>query len=251
MEQSRDWNDGDRKTADDSAAQEDAVRPSGLAPRSGGGEPAADDGASPGSSGPKKPEKPKKARNEAMEWIKALVIAGILVVVIRWLLVTPFIVDGESMEPNFLDRERIIVNMAIYDFRQPHRGEVIVFHVPDEKRDFIKRVIAVPGDTVKVEGDNVYVNGKQIDEPYLKEAIAKAHAEGRAYNAENSPNSDFPNADFPDGTVPEGTLFVMGDHRDNSKDSRMIGYIPISRVVGRAELIFWPFKDIKYIGRGY
>ncbi|WP_245347203.1 signal peptidase I [Cohnella lubricantis] len=196
--------------------------------------------------GPRKPTSAKKARNELTEWIKALVIAGILVFVIRWLLVSPFIVDGESMEPNFLNRERIIVNKVLYDFREPHRGEVIVFHVPDEQRDFIKRVIAVPGDTVKVQGDTVYVNGEPLEEPYLQDAIAKAHAEGREYN-----NLDFPNAEFPDGTVPDGTLFVMGDHRDNSKDSRMIGYIPMDRVVGRAELIFWPLKDIKYIGKGY
>ncbi|WP_084423037.1 signal peptidase I [Cohnella thermotolerans] len=191
--------------------------------------------------GPRRKKSSSKAGNELTEWIKALVIAGILVFVIRWLLVSPFIVDGESMEPNFQNRERIIVNKVLYDFRQPKAGEVIVFHVPDEKRDFIKRVIAVPGDKVKVEGDTVYVNGKPIDEPYLKKAIAEAHAEGRAYN----------DTDFPEGTVPAGTLFVMGDNRSNSKDSRMIGYIPMSRVVGRAELIFWPLKDINYIGRGY
>nr|WP_238358160.1 signal peptidase I [Cohnella zeiphila] len=180
-----------------------------------------------------------------MEWIKALVIAGILVFVIRWLLISPFIVDGESMEPNFQNRERIIVNKVLYDIRKPKPGEVIVFHVPDEQRDFIKRVIAVGGDTVKVQGDTVYVNGKPIDEPYLKQAIDQAHAAGHNYN-----NGDFPNDQFPDGKVPDGELFVMGDNRPNSKDSRMIGYVPLDRVVGRAELIFWPFDDIKYIGRG-
>jgi signal peptidase I len=204
--------------------------------------------------GPASPDAPHSpsARwsKELTEWIKALVIAGILVFVIRWWVVSPFIVDGPSMEPNFWNGERIIVNKLLYDIREPKRGEVIVFHVPDEGRDFIKRVIGVPGDTVKVDGDTVYINGKPIDEPYLKEALQEAHAKGSLYNT-RSEDSDFPNELFPDGKVPKGMLFVMGDHRNNSKDSRMIGFIPLSRVVGRAELIFWPIDKIRYVGRGY
>lgn len=243
MEQSRDWNSEETKIPEDSQKLDITA---GAASGERVSSPSPEDGEVPGGMSPRNPASTKKPRNELMEWIKAIVIAVILVWLIRWLLITPFIVDGESMEPNFLNGERIIVNKVLYDFREPKRGEVIVFHVPDEQRDFIKRVIALPGDTVKVQGDTVYVNGKAIDEPYLKEAIAKAHAQGQEYN-----NLDFPNADFPNGTVPAGTLFVMGDHRDNSKDSRMIGYIPMSRVVGRAELIFWPLKDIEYIGKGF
>ncbi len=103
---------------------------------------------------------PKKAKNEVVEWLKAIVIALILVALIRWLLFKPFIVDGPSMQPNFHTGERLIVNEILYDIRKPQRGEVIVFHVPSEGKDFIKRVIAVAGDTVKVEGDTVTVNGK-------------------------------------------------------------------------------------------
>lgn len=188
-----------------------------------------------------------KASGELVEWIKALAVAGILVFLIRWFLVSPFIVDGPSMQPNFWDRERIIVNKIIYDIREPKRGEVIVFHVPEEGRDFIKRVIAVPGDTVKVEEDTVTINGQPIEERYLKEAYEKAHAAGEKYNPDNGENSHFPNAKFPDGKVPEGTLFVMGDNRSNSEDSRMIGYIPMERVVGRADLVYWPIKDLKLV----
>ena len=103
-----------------------------------------------------------KGTNELVEWIKALAIAGVLVVLIRWFLVSPFIVDGPSMKPNFHDRDRIIVNKIIYDIRAPKRGEVIVFHVPEEGRDFIKRVIGVPGDTVKVDGDTVRLTARQL-----------------------------------------------------------------------------------------
>ncbi|WP_373232066.1 signal peptidase I [Cohnella sp.] len=193
------------------------------------------------------PKKPSRAGNEITEWIKALAIAGLLVFVIRWLLVSPFIVDGPSMQPNFWDRERIIVNKILYDIRQPERGEVIVFHVPDEGRDFIKRVIGLPGETVKVEGDTIYINGKPLEENYLKDAHEKAHAAGVLYNSNEPDRSNFPNSRNPDGLVPEGMLFVMGDNRSNSEDSRMIGFIPVERIIGRADLIFWPIKDFSFI----
>lgn len=201
-----------------------------------------------GSSAPPASRKSQsRVGGELFEWIKALAIAGLLVFVIRWFLVSPFIVDGDSMRPNFHDRERIIVNKILYDIREPQRGEVIVFHVPEEGRDFIKRVIGVPGDTVKVEDDKVYINGQQIEENYLKEAYEKAHAAGDLYNQQDE-LSDFPNDRFPDGKIPEGTLFVMGDNRSNSEDSRMIGYIPMDRVVGRADLVFWPLNAFHFIG---
>ena len=184
-----------------------------------------------------------KASGELVEWIKALAVAGILVFLIRWFLVSPFIVDGPSMQPNFWNRERIIVNKIIYDIRQPKRGEVIVFHVPEEGRDFIKRVIGEPGDTVKVDGDQITINGEPLDETYLKQAYADALAAGQLYNR----GSGFPNVRFPDGKVPEGTLFVMGDNRSNSEDSRMIGFIPLDRVVGRADLVYWPLGDFHFV----
>jgi len=180
---------------------------------------------------------------ELTEWVIALAIAGIVVFFIRLFFISPFIVDGPSMEPNFWHGERIMVNKILYEFRSPKRGEVIVFHMPDEGRDFIKRVIGLPGDTVKVVGDQVFVNGVQIEEPYLEKAYAEARARGAL------PYND---RDFPETKVPEGTLFVMGDHRNNSLDSRYpsVGFIPLDRVVGRAEFIFWPLGKIKYIGDG-
>ncbi|GAB6988892.1 signal peptidase I [Paenibacillus pini] len=184
----------------------------------------------------------KKSKNEIVEWLKAIVIALVLVALIRWLLFKPFIVDGPSMQPNFHTDERVIVNEILYDIRAPHRGEVIVFHVPSEGRDFIKRVIGVAGDTVKVEGDTVTVNGKPVSETYIQGAIDSKHTAGQLYNDKNFPNSTFPN-----GKVPEGHVFVMGDNRSNSTDSRMIGYVPLGDIVGRADLIFWPIKDIHWI----
>ncbi|BCG59712.1 signal peptidase I [Paenibacillus sp. URB8-2] len=185
---------------------------------------------------------PPKQKNEVLEWVKAIAIALILVILIRWLLFKPFIVDGPSMQPNFHTGERVIVNEILYDIRSPQRGEVIVFHVPSEGRDFIKRVIAVAGDTVKVEGDVVTVNGQKVNETYLQKAIDQAHANNQLYNDKN-----FPNEDFKDGKVPEGHVFVMGDNRSDSTDSRMIGYVPLGDIVGRADVIFWPVSDMEWI----
>ncbi|SDT45317.1 type I signal peptidase. Serine peptidase. MEROPS family S26A [Paenibacillaceae bacterium GAS479] len=188
-----------------------------------------------------------KARKEIFEWVKALAIAAILVWVIRWFLFAPFAVDGPSMKPNFHTGERLIVNKILYDFREPKRGEVVVFHVPQQGRDFIKRVIALPGDTVRVEGDDVYVNDQKQDEPYLKEAIAEAQAKGELWN-QNGPN--FPNEYVSDMKVPADSFLAMGDNRSNSEDSRRIGYIPYDQVIGRADVIFWPMDDIQIIKHG-
>nr|WP_176444801.1 signal peptidase I [Paenibacillus herberti] len=188
-----------------------------------------------------------KARKEIFEWVKALAIAAILVWVIRWFLFAPFAVDGPSMQPNFHTGERLIVNKILYDFREPKRGEVVVFHVPQQGRDFIKRVIALPGDTVRVEGDDVYVNDQKQEEPYLKGAIAEAQAKGELWN-QNGPN--FPNEFVSDMKVPADSFLAMGDNRSNSEDSRRIGYIPYDQVIGRADVIFWPMNDIQIIKHG-
>lgn len=181
-------------------------------------------------------------KNELLEWVKAIAVAVVLVVVVRWLLFAPFIVDGPSMEPNFWTGERLIVNKVLYNFREPERGEVVVFHVPQENRDLIKRVIGVAGDTVEYKGDDLFVNGEKIDEPYLKEALDQSHAEGKLYN-----DRDYPNEMLTETKVPEGHIFVLGDHRNNSTDSRALGFIPLEDVIGRADVIFWPIKHIQIV----
>ncbi|WP_435921267.1 signal peptidase I [Paenibacillus sp. DYY-L-2] len=186
---------------------------------------------------------PKKEKSEALEWLKAIVIAVVLVLLIRWLFFAPFIVDGPSMQPNFHTGERIIVNKILYDIRGPKHGEVIVFHVPTEGRDFIKRVIGVPGDTVKVEGDTVTVNGQVVEENYIQDVLNEKHNNNELYNTE----SNFPNDIVTEGTVPAGHVFVLGDNRSNSTDSRRIGFVPYSDIIGRADLVFWPLKDVEFI----
>ena len=184
---------------------------------------------------------PKKTgSSELKEWIKAIAIAVILVLLIRWLVFKPFIVDGPSMQPNFHTGERLIVSEWIYKFREPHRGEVVVFHASKEK-DYIKRVIGLPGEKIKIADGVVYINGEPLDEPYIEQAILdyrKTHA--TEYNA-----------DFPETSVAEGTVFVMGDNRVDSSDSRMIGSIPFGDIIGRADIVFLPLNDLSFIKHDY
>lgn len=175
-------------------------------------------------------------KKEAIDWGKALAVAGVLVIVIRWLLFSPYIVDGPSMQPNFFTGERVIVNKILYDIRSPKHGEVMVFH-SSYNADYIKRIVALPGETVEVRGDTVYVNGEALPEPYIRSAVDMAAASGGTYN----------NKDFALATVPEGHVFVMGDNRPNSHDSRDIGFIPFEEIVGRADVIIWPLNSIRII----
>ncbi|MNZ51466.1 Signal peptidase I T [compost metagenome] len=187
-----------------------------------------------------------RAYKEIVEWIKALVIAVVLVFLIRQFLFSPFIVDGPSMQPNFETGERLIVNKILYTIREPKFGEVVVFDVPEQGRKFIKRVIGLPGDTIRLEGDNLYINDQKIEETYIKEAIEAAHAAGGIYNGEGS-QYNFPNGSVPEMTVPEGMIFALGDNRSNSSDSREIGFVKDDELVGRADIIFWPLNKIEFI----
>lgn len=178
----------------------------------------------------------KTQKSEAWEWMKAIVIAVVLVILIRMFIFKPFIVDGPSMQPNFFTGERLIVSEWIYYFRAPERGEVIVFHANAEK-DYIKRVIGLPGERVSISDGIVYINGEPLDEPYIEEAIKEyKDATGANYNY-----------DFPETVVPNGEVFVMGDNRVDSTDSRIIGSIAYSEIIGRADIIFWPLSKFSII----
>ncbi|GIO06290.1 signal peptidase I S [Brevibacillus reuszeri] len=173
-------------------------------------------------------------KKELWEWLKALGIAIILAFLIRTFLFAPFIVEGESMETTLHNSEKLVVNKAIYYLQDPKPGDIIVFHA-EQKRDYIKRVIAVAGDTVEVKNDELYVNGKLVEEPYLAQHKEQAKAQGEPF---------FTN-DFPPVQIPAEHIFVMGDNRLNSHDSRAIGPVAVSTVVGRAEFTFWPLGDIR------
>ncbi|MCM3610813.1 signal peptidase I [Planococcus sp. MERTA32b] len=177
---------------------------------------------------------PKK-KNEVWEWSKALLIAFGLAAIIRVFLFTPIVVDGESMMPTLEHGDRMIVNKIGYSIGKPDRFDIIVFHAPEEK-DYIKRIIGLPGDHIAYENDQLYINGEPMDEPYLEEY--KKDVSGTLtedFTLEEKINSS---------TVPEGTVFVMGDNRRASKDSRIIGVVPLEEVVGNTNLVFWPFEEV-------
>lgn len=177
----------------------------------------------------------QKAKKELFEWTGALFIAVILAMVIRTFLFSPFIVDGRSMENTLKDGERVFVNEIILNIHEPEAGDIIVFQY-NEELNFIKRVIGVAGDVVEVRDDELYINGELVPEPYLDDEKESLHSAGYVLTE-----------DFGPVEVGEGQLFVMGDNRDNSKDSRDIGTINIDQVIGRADLVFWPLSDINLL----
>ncbi|MBB6443823.1 signal peptidase I [Bacillus benzoevorans] len=173
-----------------------------------------------------------KKKNELWEWIKALLIAVLLAVVIRYFLFAPIVVDGLSMMPTLHDQDRMIVNKFSYTIGEPERFDIIVFHAPENK-DYIKRVIGLPGETIEYKDDTLYVNGKAYEEDYLDENKQEV--------------IDGPLTEPLKITVPEGELFVMGDNRRFSKDSRHIGTIPMEKVLGKTKVIYWPLEDVSII----
>lgn len=182
-------------------------------------------------------EKNKKSMaKEIWDWTKAIGIAVILALLIRTFVFAPTIVDGESMMSTLKNHERLIVNKFIYRFSQPKRGDIIIFHAV-EKKDFIKRVIGVAGDRIEMKNDTLYINGKVVEEPYLKENKERWHEVNPAPFTE----------DFVVDSVPEGTVYVLGDNRRNSTDSRIIGPVPLDQIVGRADLSFWPIQNMRLL----
>jgi signal peptidase I len=174
-----------------------------------------------------------------------ILMAFLLAILIRTFLFQAFFIPSPSMESTLIQGDRVLVNKIPYYFHDPRRGDIVVFENPNpdalpdrglidgffhwlfqglgvqqpENEDFIKRVIGVPGDTVEGKKGAVFVNGKKIEEPYLTQKTQP----------------------FDAVTVPEGKLFVMGDNRGNSLDSRFVlGFVPIDKVVGKAFIKIWP-----------
>ncbi len=133
-----------------------------------------------------------------------------------------FRIEGDSMEPNLHNGEYVLIDKVSYLLHLPERGDVVVFTPPNNDRDYIKRIIGLPGDKVEIKGGQVYVNGVVLDEPYLKGTIRN---------------------DMSTRTVEEGRYFVLGDNRNNSSDSRSFGSIAPQSIVGRAWLVYWPPAD--------
>ena len=155
-------------------------------------------------------------------WLGDLTVSLIVSLVIILFLYQPVRVEGTSMLPRLEDQDRLFINKFAYQFEKIQRGDVVVFYYPhDHTKSYIKRVIALPGDTLSVDHGTVSVNGKVLREPYVPER----------YQDDRS---------IPEQVIPAGQYFVMGDHRSISSDSRDFGPVPRPLVYGRAAFVYWP-----------
>lgn len=175
-----------------------------------------------------------KWKTELLDWLKSFILIGSVTAFIYLFIMAPYVVQGRSMESTLHDGERVMVNKAIYYFQDPQPGDIVIIHPDASGENWIKRVVAVAGDTVEAKDDQLYVNGQPLAEEYLAENRKKSEAA-------NVPLTE----DFGPVTVGEGSVFVMGDNRNNSMDSRVIGPVRLDHVVGRAEFVYWPLTNIR------
>lgn len=167
--------------------------------------------------------------------IQTILIAASIFLVIYIFLMRPFEVSGDSMYPTYKNGEYILTNLIFLRFEEPQKGDVIVFKAPeDPDKDYIKRVIATPGDTVMVSENRVYVNGQQLDESdYLSSTV-------------QTPSGRF----LEEGetvSVPEDNYIVMGDNRPHSSDSREWGFLPKEDIIGKSFFVYWPPSNMRGI----
>lgn len=191
----------------------------------------------------KKEKKP--IGKEIMEWILTILAAVAIALVIRTFIFEPVRVDGRSMEDTLADGEIMFVSKlgyASFDFiggrvsvfGNPKRFDVVICRYPDRgTTSFVKRVVGLPGDTVKIEDGYLYVNGEKYDEPYINDSFRTGMG-----------------SHFSEYVVPEGKYFVMGDHRNNSNDSRYIGPLDRNMIVGHVVQILFPFSAFRSIPNG-
>lgn len=156
-----------------------------------------------------------------------LVSAVLIAWVVRTFIIQPFYIPSGSMEPTLLPQDRVIVNKFLYRFREIERGDIVVFLPPNDNRDYIKRIIGLPGETVEIKKGVVYINKQQLFEPYKID------------------RPDFSN--FGPLKVPQSCYFVMGDNRPNSSDSRVFGPLARERIIGKAFLIYWPLTRLRWL----
>ena len=171
----------------------------------------------------------KNLTKEIIEYAQSIAVAGVLAAIIMIFIAQSFVVRGESMESTLHDGERLLIEKVSYRFREPSRGDIIVLKTNTKER-FIKRVIGLPGDKVEVKADGyTYVNGRKLTNTFTLEGTRGISGPYK---------------------VPQKHVFVMGDNRNHSDDSRMsVGYLPDGWIVGRACVRFWPLLEIGLVRR--
>lgn len=183
-----------------------------------------------------------KEKNELFEWVKVLSFAVLLAVGIRFFLMTPIVVNGASMMPTLEDGDKLIINKLGPKLSDYDRFDIIVFKSPDGP-NYVKRIIGIPGDRIEYKEDELFINGKKFEEPYLDEYKKELIDSGTL-------TEDFRLEEYlGEKTVPENSYFVMGDNRRVSNDSRFpdVGFIPEDVILGKAELVYWPFENFSTV----
>lgn len=164
----------------------------------------------------------KKQKSSLREMIEVVVVALALAFFIKTFIVGNFWIPSESMVPTIEINDKVIVTNFSYWFEGPQRGDVVVFRYPqDPKKDYIKRCIGLPGETIQFQNSQLYVNGQLVEEPYLPEGLQFE--------------------DYGPVQVPEGQYFMCGDNRNHSSDSRAWGFVEKKFIIGKAQVIYWPF----------
>lgn len=184
-----------------------------------------------------------------VEWIAVVVGAVLVALLIRTFVAQAFYIPSESMEPLLAKDDRVVVDKLTYDFSDVARGDVVVFRKPatdpvDGVPDLIKRVVGLPGDTIVIQDGSVYINGMRLNEPYLPAGTFTAQGAGTPNPGVGGPA---PRCGPDDPcVVPDDHVFVMGDNRSNSKDSRWpeVGYVSSEQLVGRAFVRVWPLDRL-------
>lgn len=169
-----------------------------------------------------------------LDIIEVIVFAVAIFLFVYLLIMQPHKIRGASMDPNFFDGEYLLTDKVSYRFGEPRRGDVIVFKAPTNNgEEFIKRIIGLPGEEVRLENSKIYINGKVLNEPYIKEGIFTS---GGSFLGEGK-----------SVVVAENEYFVLGDNRPHSSDSRAWGFISKNKITGRAWLIYWPPNKVGVI----
>ena len=159
-------------------------------------------------------------------WLRDLLISAGVSVLIILFLYQPVRVEGTSMLPRLEDHDRLFINKFVYHITSIERGDVVVFHYPrDPEKSYIKRVIALPGDRLRIDHGQVFVNEKALAENYVPEMYRDMRS-------------------YPETTIPDDSYFVMGDHRSISSDSREFGVVERDLIYGKAVFVYWPAKDL-------
>ncbi len=174
-------------------------------------------------------KKGKSRRKQGYEWLVLVAASLAVALFVRAFLIQAFYIPSESMVPTLLTNDRVLVNKLSYHLHDVHRGDIVVFDAPPgaataQVKDLIKRVIGLPGDTIEGRNGSIFINGKPLDEPYLP--------------------PDVRSRDFPPAKVPPKDIWVLGDNRQDSRDSTFFGPITERSIVGRAFVRIWPLDRL-------